>query len=97
MHGIPPVVALIGCMGGATTFACKSQGCLWQDWYIYTLFFCNQSQQKFIITFSGLVHLKNSPVTREHSPFFQNCQSPKTYILLSEVVLSFQMSGYRAM
>ena len=25
---------LIGCMGGATTFACKSQECLWQDWYI---------------------------------------------------------------
>ena len=31
-------VSLIGCMGGATTFACKSQGCLWQDWYISVLF-----------------------------------------------------------
>ncbi len=27
---------LIGCIGLATTFACKSQECLWQDWYIYT-------------------------------------------------------------
>ncbi len=24
-------------MGGATTFACKSQECLWQDWYIFPL------------------------------------------------------------
>ena len=25
-----------GCIGGADrTFACKSQECLWQDWYIY--------------------------------------------------------------
>ncbi len=27
---------LIGCKGGAPTFACKSKGCLWQDWYIFT-------------------------------------------------------------
>ncbi len=28
----------IGCMGGADrTFACKSQECLWQDWYILVL------------------------------------------------------------
>ena len=26
---------LVGWMGGATTFACKSQECLWQDWYIF--------------------------------------------------------------
>ena len=30
---------LIGSIGGATTFACKSQGCLWQDWYIYQYIF----------------------------------------------------------
>ncbi len=29
---------LNGFMGGATTFACKSQGCLWQDWYILMRF-----------------------------------------------------------
>ncbi len=26
----------MGCIGGADrTFACKSQECLWQDWYIF--------------------------------------------------------------
>ena len=28
-----------GCMGNATTFACKSQECHWQDWYI-SIRFC---------------------------------------------------------
>ncbi len=28
-------VSVIGCMEGATTFACKSQECPWQDRYIY--------------------------------------------------------------
>ena len=28
---------LIGCLGGAEkTFACKSQECPWQDWYIFS-------------------------------------------------------------
>ena len=27
LHGSLP-------LGGATTFACKSQECVWQDWYI---------------------------------------------------------------
>ncbi len=26
---------LIGCIGGATTFARKSQECHWEDWYIF--------------------------------------------------------------
>ncbi len=30
-------IVFIGCIGGAgkKSFACKSQGCLWQDWYIF--------------------------------------------------------------
>ncbi len=31
-------VILIGCMGGAKTFACKSQECHRQDWYIFCYF-----------------------------------------------------------
>ena len=32
-------VRSIGCIGGADrTFACKSQECLWKDWYIYYKF-----------------------------------------------------------
>ena len=31
-------VGAIGCMGGANrTFACKSQECLWQNWYIFEI------------------------------------------------------------
>ncbi len=34
-----PFTWFMVCIGGATTFACKSQGCLWSDWYIYSLEF----------------------------------------------------------
>ena len=30
------IIGSMGCKGGADrTFACKSQECLWQDWYIF--------------------------------------------------------------
>ncbi len=33
-EGKPLYSTLIACIGAATTFACKSKECLWQDWYI---------------------------------------------------------------
>ncbi len=63
-----------------------------------TLYFLQSKSSKNLpVLLCSQIHLKNSPVTREHSPFFQNFQSQKTYVLFLEGVLSFQMSGYRAM
>ena len=33
---------IIGCVRGAITFACKSQECLWQDWYIFNCIFVKE-------------------------------------------------------
>ncbi len=42
--GSTSTVRSIGCIGGAQrTFACKSQECLWQDWYIFFFIFQYQT------------------------------------------------------
>ncbi len=44
----------MGCIGGADrTFACKSQECLWQDWYILHNHFFHVKEIEIRIKFVG--------------------------------------------
>ena len=84
-------VGPMGCIGGADRiFACKSQECLWQDWYICIFIFylqdgafflsvyCNcsftASTREELLLHERTIHLKLNSNTGQQTPITVSCQ-----------------------